>query len=79
MSEIHQSPIVIDNSQLKKAKALTMPKLLEQVQNLLRTRHYSIAPSKLTWFAKWKVLTKISSIEEGAVQAMCFGKLFFSY
>lgn len=33
------------------------------------------------WYAKWKVLTKISSIEpkEGAVQAMCFGKLFFSY
>jgi len=33
------------------------------------------------WSAKWKVLTKISSIEakEGAVQAMCFGKLFFSY
>ena len=27
------------------------------------------------WSAKWKVLTKISSIEakEGAVQAMCFG------
>ena len=41
MSEIDRPPIVIGCSQLTKAKALTMPKLLEQVQNLLRTRHYS--------------------------------------
>lgn len=55
VTEIGHPGIVIGNWQLTKAEVLAMPKLLEQVQNQLRTRHYSYRTEKtyLHWIKKY--------------------------